>query len=104
MASTVHKVNHKPTELEGNPWKDIKLTAVATDVRFDNERMYVHLADEREISVPLKWFPLLLHATPEQRNHWELLIRGTGLRWEEIDEDISVRGLLGPFEQVNYNC
>lgn len=96
--------NSQQKKYEGNPWKDIKLTAVATDVRFDDERMYVRLADEREISVPLKWFPLLLHATPEQRNQWKLIIRGTGLHWEEIDEDISVKGLLGPYEQVNYNC
>lgn len=95
---------NKQKKFESNPWKDIKLAAVATDVHFDNERMYVHLADDREISVPLKWFPLLLHATPEQRNHWKLIVRGTGLRWEEIDEDISIKGLLGPYEQmVNYN-
>jgi hypothetical protein len=81
---------------EKSPWKDIRLTAVATEVRFDNKRMYVRLADEREISVPIKWFPLLLHATPEQRECWELVLNGKALRWEEINEDIYVKGLLGP--------
>ena len=48
----------------------------------------------RELSVPLAWFPRLLHATPEQRQAWELIGRGEGLHWEELDEDISVAGLL----------
>lgn len=80
----------------GSPFGHIKFSAVARKVHFDNERMYVTLTDEREISVPLKWFPILQHATPEQRNQWKLVHDGIGLRWEEIDEDISVKGLLGP--------
>ena len=52
------------------------------------------LDDGRELSVPLAWFPRLLHATPEQRQAWELIGRGEGLHWEELDEDISVAGLL----------
>lgn len=78
----------------GSPFGHIKLTAVAKDVHFDEERMYICLTDEREISVPLKWFPILLNATPEQRNNWKLAHNGIGLRWEEIDEDISIKGLL----------
>jgi hypothetical protein len=54
--------------------------------------MFVDLADGRMISVPLAWFPRLLHATPEQRTRYEISTRG--LHWEEIDEDISVAGLL----------
>ena len=78
----------------GSPWSNIKLAPVAKDVHFDNERMYILLADERELSVPLKWFPILLHATPEQRSKWELF-KGTALRWDEIDEDIAIAPLLG---------
>ena len=70
-------------------------TAYATYVYFDAERLCMHLADGREISVPLEWFPRLLHATDEQRQQWELIGRGVGIHWEAIDEDISVAGLLG---------
>lgn len=70
-------------------------TASATAVYFDKERMHVRLADGREISVPLEWFPRLQHATDEQRQKWELIGRGVGIHWEDIDEDISVAGLLG---------
>lgn len=79
----------------GSPWMNIKLQAIAKDIRFDEERMYIHLVDEREISVPLKWFPILLHATSEQRNKWQLAVGGTELRWDEIDEDIGIAPLLG---------
>ena len=75
---------------------DIKLTTTAKSVHFDDERMHVVLTDEREISVLLIWFPILLHATPEEREKWKIVHNGIGLRWEEIDEDISVKGLLGP--------
>ncbi len=80
----------------GSPFGDIKLTTTAKSVHFDDERMHVVLTDEREISVPLTWFPILLHATIEEREKWKIVHNGVGLRWEEIDEDISVKGLLGP--------
>jgi hypothetical protein len=54
--------------------------------------MWVALSDGRTIGVPLAWFPRLLEATPEQRRSVEL--SRTGLHWDELDEDISVRGLL----------
>jgi len=57
--------------------------------------MIVHLMDGRAISVPLAWFPRLQSATPTQREKWELLGKGIGIHWEEIDEDISVPRLLG---------
>jgi len=57
----------------------------------------VLLADGRKISVPLAWFPRLLHATTQQRENFELLGDGEGIHWPEIDEDLSVAGLLrGP--------
>jgi hypothetical protein len=64
------------------------------DVRFDDERMYVLLQDAREIAVPLWWYPRLLHATPEQRNNWEILPFGDALHWLDIDEDLDVHGFL----------
>ena len=68
--------------------------ANATKIWFDNENMWVALTDGRQLSIPLPYFPRLLHATPEQRNNYELSGGGTGIHWEEIDEDISVPGLL----------
>lgn len=54
--------------------------------------MWVDLTDGRTLGVPLAWFPILLEATPEQRLRFRLSTRG--LHWEELDEDISVEGLL----------
>jgi len=56
--------------------------------------MWVQLADGRIIGVPLAWFPRLLHASPEQRLRYEISGGGQGLHWDELDEDISVAGLL----------
>src|SRR3984893_15498851 len=64
----------------------------ATAVRFDEHAMWVELSDGRTLGVPLAWFPRPLHATPAQRESVEL--SRTGLHWEDIDEDISVAGLL----------
>ena len=70
-------------------------SARATTVRFEGDLLYVSLEDGREIGVPLAWFPRLAAATPEQRAHWQLIGRGIGLHWPELDEDLSVAGLLG---------
>ena len=67
---------------------------LAVAVEFPADAFRAVLDDGRELSVPLAWFPRLLHATPEQRQAWELIGRGEGLHWEELDEDISVAGLL----------
>lgn len=67
-------------------------TPEPTDMRFDEDGFWVDLADGRTIGVPLAWFPRLLHATPAQREAWSL--SPSGMHWEEIDEDISVAGLL----------
>jgi hypothetical protein len=64
----------------------------ATAVRFDEHTMWVDLSDGRTLGVPLAWFPRLLHATAAQREQVE--ISRLGLHWEELDEDISVAGLL----------
>jgi hypothetical protein len=56
--------------------------------------LQIQLTDGREISVPLEWFPTLRGATETQRNNWRLIGRGVGIHWEDLDEDISVAGLL----------
>ena len=55
------------------------MTAVATGVRIDEDRLHVELSDGREISAPLDWFPKLLNATREQRSHWKLIGKGIGI-------------------------
>jgi len=64
------------------------------DVRCDDASLIVDLADGRTISVPLAWYPRLLHATPEQRARWEKSAGGYGIHWPDIDEDLSTEGLL----------
>jgi hypothetical protein len=54
----------------------------------------VELADGRSISVPLVWYPRLAHATEDERNNWELYAGSQHIHWEDLDEDISVEGLL----------
>lgn len=66
----------------------------AEAVRFDDHTMWVELADGRTVDVPLAWFPRLLHATPEQRAACRISASGQGLHWDDLDEDISVAGLL----------
>jgi hypothetical protein len=64
----------------------------AKSVRFDDNSMWVDLSDGRTIGVPLAWFPRLLHGKPEQRQKCEL--SANGIHWDDLDEDISVAGLL----------
>jgi hypothetical protein len=64
------------------------------DVRITEDELIVSIADGRTISVPLVWYPRLLHATVEQRARCELAGAGYGIHWPEIDEDLSTEGLL----------
>lgn len=72
----------------------VELDATAVGVILDAESLRVILADGRELAVPLQWFPRLRDATPEQRANWRLIGRGQGIHWVDLDEDISVAGLL----------
>jgi hypothetical protein len=63
-------------------------------VGFDADRLIVDLMDGRTIAVPLAWYPRLLDATAEQRADWEVAGAGYGIHWPQIDEDLSVEGLL----------
>jgi Protein of unknown function (DUF2442) len=70
------------------------VSASASNVRFDEDTMWIELADGRTLGVPLAWFPRLLHAAAEQRERYKISGGGEGLHWDELDEDISVAGLL----------
>jgi hypothetical protein len=65
----------------------------ALTVTVDDDTLSVDLADGRRLAVPLVWFPLL-HAPPAQRRNWRLIGDGQGIHWPELDEDLSVEGLL----------
>lgn len=64
------------------------------DVRITDDRLSVDLLDGRTITVPLVWYPRLLHGTPEQRANWRIAGGGFGLHWPDLDEDLSSQGLL----------
>lgn len=66
----------------------------AVEVSVGEDELSVSLADGRRVSVPLAWFPRLLHASPEARQDWRLVGDGEGIHWPQIDEDLSVAGLL----------
>lgn len=66
----------------------------AMRIWFDENNLWVELADGRQLGVPLAYFPRLLHASPQQRQQFIISGGGTGLHWEELDEDISVTGLM----------
>jgi hypothetical protein len=66
----------------------------AEDVKVTEDTLSVDLSDGRTISVPLQWFPRLLHSKPKERKNWRLIGKGHGIHWEDIDEDISVAGLI----------
>jgi len=66
----------------------------AESVTITKDTLSVDLSDGRTISVPLSWFPRLVHATLAERSNWSLIGKGHGVHWPDIDEDISVEGLL----------
>ena len=72
----------------------VELHPQALNVKYANESLLVELRDGRSISVPLAWFPRLSKANQKQLDNWQLLGDGEGIHWPEIDEDLSVSGLL----------
>jgi hypothetical protein len=72
----------------------VPTTALASSLTFDQSMMHVSLTDGRIISVPLIWFPLLYEATPEQRKRYEIGGGGVSIHWTELNEDLSVAGLM----------
>lgn len=72
----------------------VPTSAIAKSVEFDDEMMHVALADGRVISVPIIWFPTLSDATMAERSNYEISPAGIGIHWPELDEDLSVAGLM----------
>jgi hypothetical protein len=77
-----------------NTSSDPATTAAARSVGVTDGALVVELRDGRVISVPLVWYPRLAEGSPRERKRWELLGPGIGIHWPELDEDISVEGLL----------
>lgn len=73
---------------DSNPGERIK------DVRVTEDTLTVDLIDGRTISVPITWYPRLLHATPDQRANWQISGGGYGIHWPDVDEDLNTEGLL----------
>ena len=68
--------------------------ALALQVAVTDDTLTVDLVDGRTVSVPLAWYPRLAHATPTERANWRVVGRGEGIHWSDLDEDVSVDGLL----------
>lgn len=68
--------------------------AKAQKVVATEDTLTIDLDDGRTVSVPVAWYPRLLHGTLEERNNWRLIGGGEGIHWPDLDEDISVEGLL----------
>ncbi|MBI2886023.1 MAG: DUF2442 domain-containing protein [Chloroflexi bacterium] len=74
-----------------NPGEQVK------DVRVTEDTLTVDLMDGRTLSVPIGWFPRLLHGTLKARHNWQLSGGGEGIHWPDLDEDISIEGLLAGY-------
>ena len=72
----------------------LTVEARAQRVIVEDDALIVDLSDGRTISVPLAWYPRLLHGKTEERNNWRLIGDGEGVNWPGLDEDISVENLL----------
>jgi hypothetical protein len=64
------------------------------DVSVDDETLTVDLSDGRSIAAPLAWYPRLWHGTPDERSRWRLIGSGQGIHWPDLDEDISLEGMI----------
>lgn len=72
----------------------VRFEPLAVDVAVTPDMLHVVLADGREVSAPLAWFPRLNDASEAHRSNWRLIGRGIGIHWPDLDEDISVESLL----------
>jgi hypothetical protein len=83
--------------LKGNGMNSLPVVqreAVASEVVVTEDELVVSMVDGRRIPVPLVWYPRLSHATPNERETYEIIGRGTGIHWPLSDEDVSVSGIL----------
>lgn len=67
---------------------------VVVNVMITEEKLMVDLDDGRSLLVPLEWYPRLRHASPKERNNWQLLGDGYAIEWPDLDEHIGIEGLL----------
>ncbi len=74
--------------------RDLAAPPAAGGCRVSDDSLVVDLVDGRTLSVPLVWFPRLVHATAAERGNWRLIGRGEGIHWPDVDEDISVEALI----------
>ena len=76
--------------------------ALASDVHVTDDELIVVLVDGRRIAAPIVWFPRLLGASPAARANWRLIGEGIGIHWPDVDEDISVNGLLKGIPSIEF--
>ncbi|CBG89497.1 DUF2442 domain-containing protein [Citrobacter rodentium] len=76
------------------------MTISPKNVKFDEYNMWVELSDARTLGIPLAWFPKLMHASPDERNDFELSRRG--IHWDSLNEDVSIEGLLAGRGDVTF--
>lgn len=74
---------------------------LAVNVRMDAKLFYIELEDGREIGVPYNWYERLAKATDAERRNWRFIGEGSGIHWEDIDEDISIAGILKGNQGLN---
>jgi len=72
----------------------IEMRAAIQHVELTEDSLVVDLADGRTVSVPIAWYPRLMHGTTEERSHWRLIGKGEGIHWPDLDEDLSVENIL----------
>lgn len=68
--------------------------ALAQKVRVSADQLAVELVDGRTVSAPVQWYPRLAHGSPVERQNWQIIGRGIGIHWPDLDEDIAVEDLL----------
>ncbi len=76
-----------------NTFVELRAT-IAQSVEVTEDTLIVDLEDGRTISVPLAWYPRLLHGSPAERANWRLIGQGEGIHWPDLDEDVSIQHLL----------
>ena len=72
----------------------IESKAAIQHVEVTEDSLVVDLTDGRTVSVPVAWYPRLMHGTPEERSHWRIIGKGEGIHWSDLDEDISAENIL----------
>ena len=79
----------------------VEVHPLAQNVKCTDDSLVVELIDGRIITIPVSWFPTLSNGSKAQRDNWELLGDGEGIHWPDVDEDLSVAGLLTGTHAIN---